>query len=113
MFLTIKPKDGALSGAITPGLSGPGSDGNEGVLCIAQSSSITGTSPSDCLVSYPGHSLGEGLTPLQRCSHCILQPQLTGQYTELNVKAVLFQIIQFSISTQFRCQNSSISNNLV
>ena len=26
--------------------------------------SITGTSPSDCLVSYPGHSLrGGGLTP--------------------------------------------------
>ena len=28
------------------------------VLCIPQSSSITGTSPSDCLVSYPGHLLG-------------------------------------------------------
>ena len=38
--------------------SGPGSDGNERVLCIPQSSRITGTSPSDCLVSYPGHSLG-------------------------------------------------------
>ena len=31
-------------------------DGNEGVLRIPQSSSIAGTSPSDCLVSYPGHS---------------------------------------------------------
>ena len=29
-----------------------------GVLHIPQNSSITGTSPSDCLVSYPGHSLG-------------------------------------------------------
>ena len=28
---------------------------------------------------YPGHSLGGGLTPLQRSSQCILQPQLTGQ----------------------------------
>ena len=28
------------------------------VLCIPQSSSIARTSPSDCLVSYPGHSLG-------------------------------------------------------
>ena len=27
---------------------------------IPQSSSIAGTSPSDCLVSYPGHSLGGG-----------------------------------------------------
>ena len=47
----------ALSGATTPGQSGSGSDGNEGVLRIPQSSSTAGTSPSDCLVSYPGHSL--------------------------------------------------------
>ena len=44
-------------GASTQGQSGPGNDGNEGVLCIPQGSSITGASPSDCLVSYPGHSL--------------------------------------------------------
>ena len=47
-----------LSGATTPGQSGPGGDGYEGILCIPQSSNITGTSPSDCLVSYPGYSLG-------------------------------------------------------
>ena len=47
-----------LPGATTPAQSGHGSDGNEGVLCIPQSPSITGTSSSDCLVSYPGHSLG-------------------------------------------------------
>ena len=29
----------------------------------------------------------------------------------VNVKTVLFQIIQFSISTEFRGQNSSISSN--
>ena len=46
-----------LLGASTPSQSGPGSDGNKGVLCIPQSSSITGTSPLDCLVSYLGHSL--------------------------------------------------------
>ena len=65
-----------------PSLSGPGSNRNEGVLRIPQSSSITGTSPSDCLVSYPGHSLiggGGCLTPLQGSSRCILQPQPTGQ----------------------------------
>ena len=56
---------------------------------------------------------GGGLTPLQRRSQRILQPQLIGQYTELNVKTFLFQIIQFSISTQFRCQNNSISSNSV
>ena len=41
-----------LPGATLPGQSGPGSDGNKGVLGIPQSSSIIGTSPSDCLVSY-------------------------------------------------------------
>ena len=44
--------DRTLSGATTPGQSGPGSDGNEGVLSSSQSSNITGASPSDCLVSY-------------------------------------------------------------
>ena len=39
--------DRALSGATTPGPSGPGSNGNEGVLHIPQGPSITGT---DCLV---------------------------------------------------------------
>ena len=41
------------SGATTPGYSEPGSNGNEGVLHSPQSTSITGASPSDCLVSYP------------------------------------------------------------
>ena len=68
-----------LSGATTPGQGRPGSDGSEEVLHIPQSSSFTGASPSDCLVLYLGHSLGGGsLTPLQRYSRCILQPQLSG-----------------------------------
>ena len=57
--------DKTLSSAITPGQSGAGSDGNKGVLRIPKISSITGTSPSYCLVSYPEHSLGGGL-PLCR-----------------------------------------------
>ena len=47
-----------LSGTTTQGQSGPGSKGNEEVLHIPQSPSITGVSPSDCLVSCPGHLLG-------------------------------------------------------
>ena len=39
--------------------NGPGSDGNEGVLCIPKSYNITGTSLSDYL-SYQGYSLGGG-----------------------------------------------------
>ena len=49
--------DTTLSSASTLGQSGPGSDANKGVLLISQSSSTHGTSPSDCFVSYPGHSL--------------------------------------------------------
>ena len=49
--------DTTLSGTITLGESGSGSDGNEGVLHIPQSFSIIGALPSDCLMSYPRHSL--------------------------------------------------------
>ena len=45
-FSYIRPIDRALSGATTPGQSGPG---NEGLLNIQQSFSITGTSPSDLI----------------------------------------------------------------
>ena len=48
-----------LSGATTQGQSGPGGDVNKRVIRIPQSPSVTGASPSDCLVSYPGHTLGK------------------------------------------------------
>ena len=56
---TSWPIDRTLSGATTPDQNGPESNGNERVLHISESSSITRTSPSDCLVLYPGHSLRE------------------------------------------------------
>ena len=40
---------------MTPGQSVPGSNDDEGVFHIPQSSNITGASPWDCLISYPGH----------------------------------------------------------
>ena len=53
-----------LSSATTPGQSGSGSDGNEGVFPIPPNSRITGASPSDCLMLYPGYSLaGRFLLP--------------------------------------------------
>ena len=58
-FSSIWPIDRTLSGITTTGHSGPGSDGNKGILCVPQSSSITGASPSNCLVPYLGHSFGE------------------------------------------------------
>ena len=63
-FSSIWPVEKTLSGATTPGQSGPGSDGSEGVLGIHQNSCITGTSTSYCLVSYPGHSFGVFFTLL-------------------------------------------------
>ena len=60
---SIQPIDRNLSGTTIPGHSRSGSDGNEGVLCIPQRSSITGASPSDCFVSYRGHSLRRGSYP--------------------------------------------------
>ena len=63
------PIDRTLSGATTLGLSESGSDANEGINRIPQSSSIIEASPWDCLVSYTEHSL-RGL---------IQQPQPIGQ----------------------------------
>ena len=57
--------DRTLSAATTPGQSGPGSNGNEGVLRILQSYSIIEASFSDCLMSYSRHSL-VGVLPLCR-----------------------------------------------
>ena len=51
-----------ISGATTLGQNEPGSDSNEGVFSIPQSS-WTVTSPSDYLVSYTGHSLRGGSYP--------------------------------------------------
>ena len=55
--------DRTLSGATTPGQSGPGSDGNEGVLHMILFSVVSWT-----LVGL------EVLAHRQRCSQCILQP---------------------------------------
>ena len=49
---------GPILSPTTTGQCRPASDGNEGALCIPQSSIITGTPPSDCLMSYTGHSSG-------------------------------------------------------
>ena len=56
---TIWIIDKTLSSASILGQSRLGSDGNDGLLCISQSSSVTGTLSSDCLMLYQEHSLGE------------------------------------------------------
>ena len=54
---SIWPIDRTLSGAITPGHRWPGSDGNEGYSAFPKA--LAEATPSDCLLSYPEHSLGE------------------------------------------------------
>ena len=59
---------------------------------IPQSSSITGTLPSDSFVSDPEHSF-VGVLPLCRIAVCVLQPQPTGQTWckgKVNVKSLQY-----------------------
>ena len=56
------------------GQSGPRRDGNEWVLRIPQSSSITETSPSDCLVPSPGHSLWRSYLSAEMQSEYFVTP---------------------------------------
>ena len=60
---SIWPTDKTLSDATTPGQRGTKGDGNEGVLLISQSSSITGASPPDCFMLYQWYSLFAGSYP--------------------------------------------------
>ena len=75
---SIWPIDRTLSGATTTGECGPQTDVNEGALRILQCLSIIGASLSDCLVlCQDARCWEEGLTPLQKCSWCILRSQPT------------------------------------
>ena len=99
--------DRTLSCATTPGQNEPGRDGNEGVLYIPQSSSITGALPSDCLVSYLEYSLGKFYScPWEIESVYSTAPaDWTNWFvcTQLNAfkHSYLILIIQFNINKQF------------
>ena len=85
LLSSIWPIDRALSGVVTQGQSGPGSDGNERVLHIPQSSSITGTSQSDVLMSYPGHqSKGMSLPFCRGAVDVFYSPSRQGKYDRLD-----------------------------
>ena len=71
----------ALSGATILRQSRPGSNDNEGMVCIPQSPGITENSPSDCLVSYLGHSLVWEVMPLCREAVSVLySPSRLGKF---------------------------------
>ena len=132
-----------LSGATISGQSGPGCNGNEVVLRIPQSSSITGTSPSDCFISKTLVAEGKGsYHPAEKQSVYSIAPAFSVYDAKskktvsilvwvglvlwyinncrlFNAKSISLLInsfistIQFSISTQFKYQNHSIPNNSV
>ena len=79
-FSSILPTDRTLSGATTPGQSGPGCNGTEGVLRIPPKFQHFWDLTIRLFNVIPRKLVGwGGLTPLQTCSLCILQPQPTWQ----------------------------------
>ena len=59
LFSSIGSIDRTLAGVTSPARVDLGAMAIKEVLRIPQSFSITGASSPDCLVSYPGHSLGK------------------------------------------------------
>ena len=82
---SVWPIDRTLSGATILSQSGLGSNGNERVLCIFQSSSITGASPSNRLMSYQGHSLKWGLPLCRDAVGVFYSPNQLGWYSDWNM----------------------------
>ena len=100
-YSSIWPIDRTLSGVTTPSQTGPVSDGNEEVLRIPQSSSITGTSASDCLVLNPGHSLVEGVLSL--CKDAVgvfYSPSRLGKWKR-NILMNIYEVHTISFQTFF------------
>ena len=79
LFSFIWLIDRTLSGAPTSGQRWP-CDSNKEVLRISQSSSITGTSPSQCLASYPRHVLYGVLPHWRGALGVFYSPTLRGNY---------------------------------
>ena len=108
------PADWILSGFTPPKQSGPGTDGKEMVLNVPQSSSVTEALPSDCLMSYPGYSLEESYLAAETQSVFSADLSRLGQILFIHIYkiyiickrigliTVLFQTIQFSMSTKFK-----------
>ena len=92
---------------MTPGQSRLGSDGNEGILPVPQSSIITESSPKNCLVTYPGHSLGWPYPSAEkqltvrphrgdRCKFFDGQPKLVCPC--IGQGEVIYEVVLFSLS---------------
>ena len=84
--------DRTLSGATTPGQSGLGSNGNEGILHFPQISKA-GALPSDSLMWYPGHSM-EGLYPSAEMQ--LMYCTTSANWDELMQALVISEFVKFT-----------------
>ena len=115
-FSSIWLIERTLSDATTPSKSGSRSDGNEEVLHILQSYSITEASPSDCLVSYPGHSLEEPYPSAEMRSVCSIVAAGWAIGNMCISKVKLVTVVKgkpkapFSIATTPSCRERRYSN---
>ena len=81
--------DRTQSGSITLGQNRPSSDGDEEVLRIPQSDSITKALPSDSLVSYPGHFfLGGGEIPPPSAEKQLMYSIATTDWAKVYLRGV-------------------------
>ena len=89
--------DGILTDTTTPDQSGAGSNDNEGILHIPQSS-MTGAIPSSDLVSYNRTLVGGRILPLYRDAVNVFDsPSQLG----LNTKGIILKKITFSYIVHF------------
>ena len=91
------------------GQSGPRCNDDEMITHITQSSQSE-ASPSDGLVSYSGHTLKEGCTPVPRCSRRIQQPQSTGMFLIGFNSKIFFPILNLF---QIRKKNSKTNTKQI
>ena len=85
--------------AITLGQSEPGSNGKEGVLCI--SPSLASLEPHhQILWCHILDTRWGGVTPLQKYSRDILQPQPTGQDVEMGI------LVEIQLAAQIKIADS-------
>ena len=104
--------DKILSGAITPGQSGPGSNGNKGYSVFPKTPHITGALSSYCLVSFPGHSLGRSYPSAEMKSVYSTAPaDRAEQYHHHNVAlyARISLTLSLSLSLSHYSSQSSIA----
>ena len=96
-FSSIWPINKTLSNATTLGQSEPGNNGNEGVLRIPQSSCITGTWPSDSVISK---ILLGGVLPLCReAVDVFYSPNLLGNHW-MRTNQYIYIYIHILLSTE-------------